>query len=335
MALLGTRVRTPESEKKRIGFASLQAAYPRLDADEFLTDAVSLMLNWTQPPPNLSPMLHGQWDLVSRGYDVFRAAGCAGCHRGPYFTDNLIHPLSAEQAVEIGIAAPSTAGWRFPGRDAPLPIGTQPDRAVGSRPQQLFVSPSYEPSSGTAYAAGGIWSALFRDKHVGYKTVTLRNVWNTAPYLHDGGVGVALGPALSAAPPASLRDRLRLAGRPGVLYGIGPILATRESYQDRWAIRADAALSLQALLLRSERAHVVRENRTANYPVPAGASMVGGRDGPAEEFVSVESLGVLGSGHDFYIDDVPGGDRIAALVAFLLALDDRPCELPGEPPHCQ
>ena len=42
------------------------------------------------------------------------------------------------------------------------------------------------------------------------------------------------------------------------------------------------------------------------------------------------SLGVSGIGHEFWIDDTPGGDRITALVAFLLALDDRPCELPGE-----
>jgi hypothetical protein len=37
---------------------------------------------------------------------------------------------------------------------------------------------------------------------------------------------------------------------------------------------------------------------------------------------------VDGSGHDFYIDDVPGGDRVTALVAFLMALDDAPGELP-------
>jgi hypothetical protein len=47
------------------------------------------------------------------------------------------------------------------------------------------------------------------------------------------------------------------------------------------------------------------------------------------------SLGVSGVGHEYFIRDEPGGERITALVAFLLALDDKPCELPGEPSHCR
>jgi hypothetical protein len=37
---------------------------------------------------------------------------------------------------------------------------------------------------------------------------------------------------------------------------------------------------------------------------------------------------VEGRGHDFWIEDEPGGERITALVAFLLALDDAPGQLP-------
>jgi hypothetical protein len=44
--------------------------------------------------------------------------------------------------------------------------------------------------------------------------------------------------------------------------------------------------------------------------------------------VSLLSLGAEGRGHEFWIDDVPGGERVSALVAFLLALDDAPGQLP-------
>jgi hypothetical protein len=47
------------------------------------------------------------------------------------------------------------------------------------------------------------------------------------------------------------------------------------------------------------------------------------------ESVSMESLGVSGVGHELWVNDVVGGDRITALVAFLLALDDKPASCPA------
>jgi hypothetical protein len=96
------------------------------------------------------------------------------------------------------------------------------------------------------------------------------------------------------------------------LYGTGPILAYREQYPATY-YRADAALSLQALVLRSERARVVAANRQPVIPVPGRRQML-----PAE------ALAIEGIGHDYYLDDRPGGKDVTALVAFLLALDDEP-----------
>ncbi len=334
MALLGLRVITPPKVAQHIGLDEIIRKHPTILKEEFVTDAVSLALNWSPPAPNLSPLLTGQWDRIARGYDVFRQMGCAGCHRGPFFTDNVVHRLYEDAGQEIGIAAPSTAGWRFPGRDAGPALRTQAERALGSRPQQLFVAPDYDPMTGKAARAGGLLLGLFGDKHVGYKTVTLRNVWASAPYLHDGGVGVGFLPGVR--PPRDLVSLLRKAAGPDVYYGMGAILDIRETEQEHDVfIRPDAALSLQALFLKSERQHVVMENRRRTFHVLPGGSMGEKAGAPPDEMVSMASLGVAGVGHDFYVDDVPGGERISALVAFLLALDDRPCELPEErSDHC-
>jgi hypothetical protein len=347
LAVFGTRVRTPPHIRRdpEYHFDDLVAKYG-LNADEFFTDVVSLTLNWQPPPPNLSPLLDGAWDMIERGWSVFREARCATCHRGPFFTDNRVQRLSAIEREEFGISPPSTAGWMLPGRDLGPAIGTDPRRTLGTRDEEIFLSPLYDPKTGKATTGAGQVTGFFRDQRVGYKTSTLRNLWSTPPYLHDGSVGVTF-PSDDDPPPADLRQRLRAAQTdPRVVYGMGTILGAFEERQlnprrhadgtpivEPWR-RPDPALSLQALLLESERRKIVASNRRSSVRVPPGAIDLSGDPGkPAPEWIPMVSLGVSGIGHEFWVDDVPGGDRITALVAFLLALDDKPCELPNGS-HC-
>jgi len=134
-------------------------------------------------------------------------------------------------------------------------------------------------------------------------------VWGSAPYLHDGGVGVTLRPGNT--PGDDLQALLRTPGEQK-MYGMGQILAEREAHPETW-LRPNAALSLQAVVLKSERDRVIQANREPSYPVP----------GRNERF-PMTSMRVQGIGHEFWIDDQLGGDRVTALVAFLLALDDDP-----------
>ncbi|HND33079.1 MAG TPA: hypothetical protein PLA94_23940, partial [Myxococcota bacterium] len=133
------------------------------------------------------------------------------------------------------------------------------------------------------------------------------------------------GVALRRAGSDNLAERLALAGTEVVIYGMGPILAEREQDVARGP-RPDAALSLQALLLRTERERVQAGNRRELLPVAPGSSF----DGSTTGLVSMAQLGAFGTGHDFYVRDVPGGENITALVAYLLAQDDCPMALPGE-----
>jgi mono/diheme cytochrome c family protein len=322
MVLFGTRVRTTAAVRKQFDVDALLSKYPKLNADDFQSDVVSLMLDWLTPPSNVSPLLAASKALVPEGYEVFKQAGCAGCHAGPYLTDNRMHRLYDRRKDEIGIAAASTAGFRSLGRGTGPALGTAPYRSLANRPLQLFVAPPYDAATGLAVAPGGTVSGLLGTRAVGYKAITLRYLWGSAPYLHDGGVGVALRPA---APPAE-DDLKALLSRPSShkFYGMASLLQYREQNQTGgpWP---NAALSLQALVLESERAKVIADNRAPVMSVPGNAA-----DNPlgVPPRVSLEALGVDGSGHDFYIDDVPGGNRVTALVAFLLALDDAPGELP-------
>jgi hypothetical protein len=337
LALFGTRVRTPPAIRNAVNLDAIVAKY-HVDPDEFFNETVSVALDWQRPPPNLSPLLAGQWALVTAGYEVFKQAGCASCHAGGYLMDNLINRMSATEAGEYGIAPSTTAGWLIPGRDLGPAIGTDRHRTLGTRDEELFLAPGYDPRTGKATATGGTLKGFFGDQRVGYKTPTLRNLWATPPYLHDGSVGVGFAPGVEPHG-VTLRARLRAALDDGaVIHGMGPWLDATERAQaasatEMWR-RPDAALSLQALLLASERGKIVASNRTPTLHVPAGLGLApGGR--PPPELVPMSSLGASGVGHEYWIDDEPGGERITALIAFLLALDDAPCELPGEPSHCQ
>jgi hypothetical protein len=280
----GVRVRTPPAIRDTAE-ARAWVKNDGVNADELVSQSVSLLLDSLDPPQNRSPWLRGAEGrrLVERGQRLFDSNGCAGCHRGPFFTDNVVHPLEE--------------------------IGTQPARAEFSRLLQQFLAPTYDPRTGKAVHGGFLELPGLR--RVGYKTLTLRYVWGSAPYLHDGGVGVAAMPNASAA--LDLKTHLRRADK---VHGTGPILAYREAAPESH-YRADAALSLQGLLLRSERRKVLRGNVAPVLPVPG-----------TDRTLAAADLGIEGIGHAFYVDDEPGGDDITALVAFLLALDDEPGILP-------
>lgn len=327
LALLGMRTRTRPSFAANPEFRAVLRRYPELRSDEFTGEAVNAVLDWEPSPPNLSQRLARASELVPRGYQVFKTEGCVNCHRGPFSTDNLIHRLSARRAREIGIAAASTAPWRSLGRGRGPAIESNSDRAWDSRKLTLYVDPSYDPKTGQAVAAGSPLRGLFGNQVVGYKTTHLRYLWGSAPYLHDGGVGVAIAPT-SAVDRDDLSRVLKLPAIDKV-FGMGAILREQEAYPKR-RLRADAALSLQALLLRAERAQILARRHALVVPVPG----VGHSENPlgVPPFVSAEQLGISGSGHEFYVDDVPGGERVTALVAFLLALDDDPGALPQRSP---
>jgi hypothetical protein len=280
----GVRVRTPPNIRNT-AVARAWVERSGVNPDELVSQSVSLMLDSLDPPPNRSPWLSGAAGraLVERGKQLFASHGCADCHRGPFFTDNVVHPLEE--------------------------IGTQPARAEFSRLLQQFLAPTYDPRSGKAVHGGFLELPGLR--RVGYKTLTLRYVWGSAPYLHDGGVGVAAMP--NGAVASDLRSHLARADK---VHGTGPILSYREAAPESH-YRADAALSLQGLLLRSERKRILRGNLAPVMPVPG-----------TERKLAAADLGIEGIGHAFYVDDEPGGDAITALVAFLLALDDEPGILP-------
>jgi hypothetical protein len=322
LTLLGTRVITRPAVRRALDVDGWKARYKGIDVDDFESDVVSLFLDSLSPPANGTRLLRGARDLVARGYRIFRDEGCAGCHAGPYLTDNRLHRLSADRAEEVGTAAASTASFRPLGRGSGPALETAPYRALATRALKLYVAPGFDPDTGRPTSSGGVARGLFGDEVVGYKTLTLRYLWGSAPYLHDGGVGVGLAPGAAQAGD-DLRALLRRSSAER-LFGMGPILAHREAQQSSgpWP---NAALSLQALLLESERRRVVEGNRASILPVPIGSA-----DNPlgAPAHISLALLGVEGRGHDFWIEDEPGGERITALVAFLLALDDAPGQLP-------
>jgi len=157
---------------------------------------------------------------------------------------------------------------------------------------------------------GGFFGKLLGSERTGYKVVTLRYLWGSAPYLHDGGVAVTL--RYEAQPAGD--DLQSLLRRPDndKIHGVAQILAARDANPASYA-RANAALSLQALLLRSERDKVIAANREPVYPIPGSSDRL-----------AIASIHIQGIGHAYWINDEPGGDRVTALVAFLLALDDDP-----------
>jgi hypothetical protein len=262
---------------------------------------------------------------------VFKDAGCAQCHRGAFGTDNRIYRLSDDESVGFsGYRSATTAGWRVLERGTGPAIDTQPDRSIGSRPLRRFASAPYDPRTGQAYSFSGPANGFLGVQQIGYKTTALRYLWGSAPYLHDGGVGVAIR---TDAPPegTDLQALLRRAGSDDLIYGMGRILELAEP-DPVAGPRANAALSLQALVLKQERALVVAHNESPEMMVLTGSrTNPVGSHAAIPERVPAATVGVHGVGHNFWIDDEPGGEKVTALVAFLLALDDCPRDLPGGP----
>jgi hypothetical protein len=328
MAALGVRIGV---EQQHVAELKPLADKYKLDLDDLMNESVSVALDWMDPPPNTTALLANAADLVPRGYQVFRAAGCEQCHRGPYTTDNVIHSLSEDPRITFGgPRAPTTAGWRVLNRGAGPAINTEPQRTWNTRNLRRFLSAPADPATGLSYRQSGVLQGLMSVQNVGYKTTALRYLWASAPYLHDGGVGVGLRPG-SAPPGDNLAALLSRAGGQDVIYGMGELLSISEP-DPRAGARANAALSLQALVLKSEREKVIASNAEPRYKLWAGSTteLIGGK--PLAE-VPMASMAVAGFGHDFYIEDKPGGADVTALVAFLLALDDCPRDLPGKPSH--
>jgi len=290
LALLGTRIKTPPEVWSKYDVKGLEEKYG-INGDEFVTQCVSMMLDWVQPPANKSQLLKNAYlnGLVDRGYEIFKSEGCIGCHSGPIFTNNKI--ILEEE------------------------IKTNPARAKATEPLKEFFSPLYDPTTGIS-TTGGFWAFLekifFKPDELkgGYKVLTLRYVWGSAPYLHDGGVGVALKPGIVQSDD-NLKELLSCPDT-GKIYGIAQILGIRET-NEASHFRPNAALSLQALLLESERNKVICANNLAVYPVPGSS-----------KFIPISSLQIEGIGHEYWVKDDPGGDKITALIAFLLALDNDP-----------
>ncbi len=330
IAILGYRIRTPQYLRAPLGLDALVKKYPALDEEDLYSQAVNTWLDWMRPPANATPLLASAADQVEEGRKVFVAAGCDDCHRGPFGTDNILHSVSLDPAEQYGLPrAPSSTGWRVLDRGRAPAIGTDQQRTHDSRTLRRLVSPSYDPATGLADGAGGPLPGLLGVRTVGYKPSILQNLWNSAPYLHEGSIGIAFTDGSSA--PASLSARLAKAGSAEVIYGMGKVLAVREK-DPTHGPRADAALSLQALVLQSERAKVIAANEGPDYPVYAGGTW--SPDGAAQPAsMSLAAMGAPGTGHAWYIDDQPGGPKVTALVAYLLSLDDCPRDLPGKTPR--
>lgn len=248
----------------------------------FAANAMSAFQNSLVPPANQT---QENWQAlnsnsVKRGAKVFERANCATCHIPPFFTDNIIHPLDKIGAnparAQSGLAldkllvAPKLYTFNTP---VPTPESAEvldvPTQGISDNPTTL---PKGILPKG------------------GYKTVSLRGLYLSAPYLHDGGVAVRAG-SLKVDP----NGRFTIVDKTGL--GLTATLSQ--------GTPADAASSLRALVDRELRAKVVKANK-------ADPSLV--------------RSNLDGTGHDFYVDRSAGfnPNQQTDLINFLLALDDAP-----------
>ncbi len=108
---------------------------------------------------------------AKRGAKLFVGkAGCIACHSGPAFTDNSFHNLGVPQ---VGPNVPSQDEGRF----AAIPgLPTNPFSSAGRF--------SDDPVAGQAKLSGLIQSV---GDTGAFRTAGLRNIAQTAPYMHTGG----------------------------------------------------------------------------------------------------------------------------------------------------
>ena len=220
----------------------------------FANNAMSAWQNSLVPSPNRSrsnfnALKNGS---VDRGAEVFKSS-CLTCHRSPFFTDNVIHPIAeiktnparAKSRLKQNslLVAPKMYALNTP---VPIPANATvldiPTAGISNQPNQL---PNGLLPNG------------------GYKTPSLLGLYLTAPYLHDGGVAVRKN-TLAVADNGSYQ----------ILDASGLGLSGTLSQ----GILPDASASLRALIDRSLREKVV----TANRSNPA--LQVSNLDGSGHEF---------------------------------------------------
>jgi len=104
-------------------------------------------------------------DAQVRGLSLFVGrANCVSCHLGPYFTDQAFHNLGLEEprAFDMG----RTAGANLVLKS---PVNCRSEASDAPMCEELrFLNPSFDDFQGA------------------FKTPTLRNVAETAPYMHNG-----------------------------------------------------------------------------------------------------------------------------------------------------
>lgn len=247
----------------------------------FAANAMSAWQNSLVPPPNQTPQNQQalQSGSVDRGAQIFEQARCLTCHKAPYFTDNKTHPIAEIKTNR------ARAESRLAQNDLLVPpkIYTLNTLVpISSNAEVIDV-----PTEGISDTPTTLPKGLLPDG--GYKTPSLRGLYLTAPYLHDGGVAVRKGALQVGA------DGIEIADPTGL--GLSGTLSQ--------AIPADAADSLRALLDHNLRAQVIATNQ-AN---------------PALQLSNLD-----GTGHEFYVDSSTGfsPSQQNDLVNFLMALDDNP-----------
>ncbi|MEH2199090.1 hypothetical protein [Nostoc sp.] len=248
----------------------------------FANNAMSAFQNSLVPPANQTSE---NWQAlnsysVKRGAKIFEKANCATCHIPPFFTDNKVHPLDeirtnpARAQSRLGLnkslVAPKLYTFNTP---VPIPANAQvldvPTQGISDTPTSL---PKGILPKG------------------GYKTTTLRGLYVSAPYLHDGGAAVRAGSLT-----VDSNGSFTVVDKRGL--GLSGTLSL--------GIPADAASSLRALVDRDLRTLVVKANKANPALVRSNLD---------------------GTGHDFYVDRQAGfnSNQQADLINFLLALDDNP-----------
>ena len=228
----------------------------------YAANAMAAFQNSLSPPPNRSP--ENQQALksgsVQRGAKVFEQANCATCHIPPFFTDNIIHPIS-----EIG-TNPARAESRLGLNDLLVP----PKLYTFNTPVPIPADAETidVPTEGISDSPTTLPKGMLPDG--GYKTTSLLGVAYSAPYLHDSGVAVG-------------KDSLKVAddGSFSIVDTNGLGLTGTLS----WGKSADSANSLRALVDRNLRDRVVAANQANPGLVSSNL------DGTGHEFYVDESTG--------------------------------------------
>ncbi len=248
----------------------------------FADNAMSAFQNSLVPPANRTPENSQALNTgsVRRGARVFAEANCATCHIAPFFTDNKIHPIA-----EIGTNS-ARARSRLKLNDLLVPPQLYAFNTAVPIPDNAQVLDV--PTEGISDSPTTLPKGILPNG--GYKTTSLRGLYLSAPYLHDGGVAVRAG---------SLKVDANGSFNVVDPSGLGLTGTLSQS------LPADAASSLRALVDRQLRALVVKANQA--YPALVRSNLDG-------------------TGHDFYVDQQAGfnANQQTDLINFLLALDDDP-----------